>query len=263
MGGKGKGKGGRGCDDGYRPKDVPPTVVEKESPGGHKATHETHPSYGMIRVGRKHGGGGKLFGSPILCDATITLEISRGRVVRDLARDWYHADDELIEVDMSPAQFAELITNLNVGSGFPCTLRRVAGETQPDCPQKHERERIEKEFKDTMRDLAAKHREKVAAVRAMVDDKNKKALTNADRDAIRAALDLCTRFVTDHGPFIQSQFNESMDNTVNAAKAEFTAAAMTIAHAMGVEQLAARLADHDFGPPALEAGPPDAGEKSG
>lgn len=216
---------------------------------------ESHPSYGMIRVGRTHGSGGRrLFGSPIENATLITLEICEGVVNRDLARDWYHARGRLIEVAMSPAQFAELITNMNVGDGVPCTLEYVLGKRRPDCPQRHQREEIVDEFKSEMKNLAARVKERTEAALAILDNKDKKTLTVADRSTIRAALDAVARSLTDSVPFIHSQFDEAMDKTVNAAKAELSAAAMTIAHSMGLEQMQARFANSVEGsdtPPAL------------
>jgi hypothetical protein len=204
----------------------------------------------MVSFGRLYGGGGvRMFGSPIESPTTIRLTIRRAVVKRDLAQDWYHGRDELIEVRMSPAQFAELITNMNVGDGIPCTLVRVGGERQPECPQRHVREEIVDEFKSGMADLAKRVAALSAAALDIVNNKDKKTLTNADRDAIRAALGQITRFLTDSGPFIHSQFDEAMDKTVNAAKAEVAAAITTIAHGLGLRQMADQFAAADLGGP--------------
>ena len=244
--------------------EVPPTRVYGTGLGSGKELSsytESHPSYGMIRVGRTHGGEQRMFGSPIPCPTTIRIEICEGVVNHDLSRDWYHARKQLIEVRMSPAQWAELITNMNVGDGVPCTLERVMGETKPDCPQKHDREEITDDFARAMRGLADRVRDMTEAARAILDNKDKKTLTSADRAAIRAALDQLPRFLSDSAPFIHGQFDEAMDKTVVAAKAEFSAAAMTIAHSLGVEELAARRAAISLGGPL--ALPPAAGEQTG
>ncbi len=230
--------------DGSTPE-VPPTRVYGTGLGSgkeHSSYTESHPSYGMIRIGRTHGGAQRMFGSPIECPTTIRIEICEAVVNHDLSRDWYHARKQLIEVRMSPAQWAELITNMNVGDGVPCTLERVAGVQKPDCPQRHDREEITDDFAKSMKKLAERVAQMTEAALAIVNNKDKKTLTNADRDAIRGTLHQVGRFLTDSAPFIHSQFDEAMDKTVNAAKAEFSAAAMTIAHSLGIEEMAARLA---------------------
>ncbi len=240
----------------YEPPVVEPVRVDTSGQAGrgHGSYTESHPSYGMVRVSRRHGTQ-RVFGCPIECADTITLEIFHGVVNRDLNQAWYHARDEIIEIVMSPVQFAELITNMNNGSGIPCTLQRVNGETLPDCPQIHDRELIEDEFQESMRKCMADLKELTATARAIIDNKAKKTLTNDDRAALGAVFDRFHRFTVDTTPFIHSQFNEAMDKTVNAAKAEYVAAIQMIAHSFGIEAMAQQFAGQALGSGAIPVPP--------
>lgn len=237
--------------DAETPDEVEPTRVYGTGLGTSskdRSYTESHPSYGMIRFSRTYGGGGvRMFGSPIESPTTIRLEICEAVVNRDLSRDWYHSRRQLIEVRMSPAQFAELITSLNMGDGTPCTLVRVAGEGRPDCPHRPVREEITSEFEAELKRTATDLRAGMEAAIAILDNKAKKNLTNDDRNTLRAALDRVGRFLTDHAPFIHSQFNEAMDKTAVAVKAEVAAAITTMAHSLGVKELAERFKSVELG----------------
>jgi hypothetical protein len=183
---------------------------------------DSHDSYGMVgfsRVSSSHGQ--NFFGSSIRSSHYIELTIRRAERVRDLSTYWYHGREELISVRLSPNQFAELLTTMNVGYGTPCTLQHVNRVQQPDCPSVDQRTKFEQEFaqdvEDTMSDAAS-----------LVDDIkdvliNRPSLGKRDRAEIAKALDQLLRHITGGMPFIQSQFNEALDRTVTEAKGEVEA----------------------------------------
>jgi len=121
---------------------------------------ETHPSYGMIGFSRTHGGGKRrLFGSAIRDHhTTIFMRVARGEVQHDLSRDWYYGESQsLIEVELSAHQFAELLTSMNMGSGVPCTIRRVDGKRIEDPPFREvEVEQISIAFEERLKEKTAK-----------------------------------------------------------------------------------------------------------
>ena len=87
-----------------------------------------HPSFGMLSFSRAHGGHSNLFGSSIQHRDTIHMVLKEGTVSRDLNEDWYLGGPEIVEVEMSQSQFAELITSMNMGSGVPCTIKFIKGK---------------------------------------------------------------------------------------------------------------------------------------
>jgi hypothetical protein len=87
---------------------------------------ENHPSYGQLQITRVSSSNRvPLYGTSNQCRETIRITITKSELCRELNRNWNFATDPLIEIELSPAQFAEAITSLNVGSGVPVTLKRI------------------------------------------------------------------------------------------------------------------------------------------
>ena len=103
-----------------------------------KDKEEKHPSYGVARFSRITGGSSNFFGTVIKPVHYIQLEIFRGiKQVCSTGGEENFIDDSripLITVRMTSAEFAELITTMNMGSGIPVTLDDIGGERIEDCP---------------------------------------------------------------------------------------------------------------------------------
>lgn len=199
----------------------------------------THPSYGMVRFTRYQGGCTTLFGSSIQHSHTIGLTISEGERKRDLHCDWYHARRELIEVRMSPVQFAELVSSLNCGDGVPCTIERCVGDKdwpsrRPGCPDEHKRSEFENEFKDDIKQVAARSRKLADTINTVLA---KKTLTQADRKEVAGMLSSLLQHIESSMPFVLTQFNEQIERTVVEAKGEIDAAMTHLLVRLGTEKL--------------------------
>jgi len=109
-------------------KSVPPTVTEDRT--GRCDPHEVynHPAYGVITLTNPQGGDSTLFGSDIGHNQRMCIRVHHAELKRDLNHDWIHTTGEIIEVEMSHAQFAQFITSQGKGDGTPCTLRWMKGE---------------------------------------------------------------------------------------------------------------------------------------
>jgi len=181
---------------------------------------EEHESFGMIAAHRTNGGHGNLFGSSITHYNTIRILIKRADKRRHLNSDWFHGKEELIEVELSPSQFADFITSMNMGDGVPCTLRRVAGKRMENCPESNQRQEFEKEFKYKVKGATDQMSKIVADANEILDQKT---LKKSDRETLKDMLNRLMMEVRSNMPFIQSQFNEAMDKTVREAKGEVEA----------------------------------------
>lgn len=84
---------------------------------------ETHASWGMVGLYHTQGGERQLFGSDVSNHNTVVLEVKHAKKERSLGRDWTMGTDTICKVELSALQFAELLTNMNVGDGVPCTVR--------------------------------------------------------------------------------------------------------------------------------------------
>jgi hypothetical protein len=209
---------------------------------------DRHPSYGLLQIHRVSGGARQLFGSSIDHGQSIMLRIARAESRRDLAHTWYYDYERVIEVEMSPAQFAEAITSLNCGVGVPCTIRRHTGEDIPDPVVPSVRQQHVDEFKAVMRELVDKLNAGTEQARELLQ---KKSLTKADREAILATLDQVYRSVGSNAPFIHSSFDEAMDKTVTEAKAEVDAFFTNAVTTLGLQAMASKLEALPSEPPKL------------
>jgi len=199
---------------------------------------ETHESYGMVGIHRQTGGHPSLFGSSIKHNAQIAITVKRAEKNRHLNTDWYHGRGTLIEIVMSPTQFAEMITSLNVGDGIPCTLRHVSDGPLKEMerpPEVKQRQIFEDEFKKDMKSITQTIYGDVDEAQGLMLKKG--TITVKERQKVSNIIGRIVGHVRDHLPFIQSQFNEAMDKTVLEAKGEVEAFVTNKVTSLGIESL--------------------------
>lgn len=204
---------------------------------------ETHPSFGMIQFSRITGGTEhNFFGSSLRPNQWIRLRIAQGERVHDLGQDWYRGHGKQhIEVDLTAAQFADLLTTMNVGDGVPCTIAYLGGQSVEQAPfEKPVTARIHGEFKDRMRAIGEdyeKGRERVAEIL------QKPKIGKADREEIEGVLEALYRRLIGDSPFYLSQFEEGADKIVSQAKAEVDAFVTGMVQRTGMKALGMNV-DH-------------------
>ncbi len=115
---------------------------------------EQHESYGMMSFNRFDGGNGAFFGSSIKPDGGIEMTLKTGEVRHNLNHDWYRGKETIARVRMTGAQFADLITNLNMGEGVPVTLEYVHGKHMSEPPFINKRIQFEENFKQEMKEVS-------------------------------------------------------------------------------------------------------------
>jgi len=183
-----------------------------------------HESYGMIGFSRiTSTGGSRLFGSSLENHyTTVRMRICQATRIHDLGRDWYHGGKELIEVELSAAQFAELLTTMNVGSGVPCTIRHVGGDRMDDPPNElHEVEEVREGFREDAERLGREMRAMVKKAEEML--KSKTPPNKSQREEILHDLQMFVQHVEKNMPFMASQFQEATEKMVTEAKTEVDA----------------------------------------
>lgn len=218
-----------------------------------------HPSYVMVGISRIQGGVGRLFGSA-LPNHNMAMRLRVTPAVREhsLSRDWYHAKclAPIIEVDLSPAQFAEMITSMNIGSGVPATLRRHNEERIENPPDDHklENEKVREGFAKKAKDVSRAAAESEAKVKALLD---KKTISKADREEILGVFAKFRMEVGSSMPFILESFEEATEKVVTTAKAEIDAFVTHSVVAEGLRAIAGKAAERT---PELPAHPVPDGE---
>lgn len=186
-----------------------------------KGKTKTHPSYGMVGLSHVSTTGARLFGSSILHRNYVSLKVMAGQVTRDLNNYRYHAKNEMCEVMLSASQFAEMITTPNKGFGVPCTISSFNGKRIDVPPQEDsETQKIIDEFSELPKEAGRKYdaiRVKLEA--AMADARvSKKA-----RQEISSILDTLRYCVDENLRYLEEEFREATERTVQSAKAEVEA----------------------------------------
>lgn len=207
---------------------------KKNSLGNEVKEHE---SYGVLLVSRTANSGGlTLFGSSIKHSNTIRLTISRAEEHRSqLHYDTYMGKEQLIDIEMSPAQFAEAITSFGIGFGVPCTIRRFDNKRVEDPPYESKRDQFSSEFEVQIKDLVTKMVELEKTAKDLIDQKT--PLKRDEKDQLKEAIFEMTRIARDRIPFFSRMFNEMMDKTVHAAKMEFESHVQSRATELGLDNL--------------------------
>lgn len=205
---------------------------------------ETHSSFGLISFSRTQGGGKRrLFGS-VLRDhnGAVRLRIydhAERRTSLGVDRFYSHGKNLLTEIEMSGAQFAELITTMNVGSGVPCTILYKNGQKVGSPPQTEvEVDRIKRGFRTKMHAAVQGLRDLAAVVDHNLGEANMTAKQRAQlRAAIVGPIERMSMEIGINAPFWLEQFEEASERIVTAAKNEIEAMLTHVVQQAGLSKL--------------------------
>lgn len=196
---------------------------------------EKHESYGVVGFYRYTSSGGQnFFGSAIKSATGIGLSIKTASRYRHLNNDWIHGEEEVLRVEMSPNQFAELITSMNMGDGVPCTITRLNGKRMEEPPETHIRAQFDDEFKKDVAKTVGDAEEKLKDLKTLLE---KPSLGKKDREEIFKVVSGIVQHVRGGLPFIQQQFNEAMDKVVTSARAEVESFMEQKIRSLGIKKL--------------------------
>lgn len=193
-----------------------------------------HESYGCLDIYRSNGGQTTLFGSDLTHKNTIRMKISLSELTRGLNTDWYHPYDKLIEIEMSPVQFSEAITNMNT-NGVPCTIKYYDGEYTEECPYRDKNEIFKEEFKDTIHGANNTTKKLINEVAKKFNEK--KSFTKADKEEIMGMLNSLYQDLGSNMEYVQDCCQEQVNKTVVEAKGEIESYIMNRVNTLGLKAL--------------------------
>lgn len=203
-----------------------------------------HPSYGLVSFSHRQGNP-KLFHSALEHHYNyVTLSIKNGTLIRSDSGDRLYGPmhGNIVEVDLSASQFAELLTTMNIGVGVACTIRSVAGKQVPPPPDiDSQPENLRAEFRDRARDftnLILKETEEVGTLL-----KDKANLNKADRAKIQGILTRVAQELAQNMPFFLTMYQEATEKVADAAKAEIEGFMVSAVRQAGLAALAAGKVD--------------------
>ena len=194
----------------------------------------SHESFGQIRFNRVSGNA-NFYGSELTQNHYISLEIYNSEIERDLSQDWYYNKKQVLRLRMSSGQFSELITNMNSGSGIPCTLEYIQGKAVAELPtQESRKEFVHRKFEDRMKEFSTSIREQQNRAKELV---KKKTLSKQDIQDLTHHLEWLTTEVEKNIPFFAKCFQETMDEVVLEAKTEVENAIQHKINVLGLDVL--------------------------
>ena len=210
---------------------------------------ETHPSYGCIGISHVSGRG-TLFGSEIVHQHFLSLTISEAARVVDEPREFVTSRRELVRVSMTQAQFAEMITSPNRGSGVPCTIERFTGDAgQPWANPRHggrpsppDPDHYTQKYKSVMGERTGyiseglkKAKEKADRLLSGEDKPNK-----ANLGEIVAALQMAQLNLDSNLPYVMEEMEDGIEKRMATAVSEFESYVAFSLQAKGLEHLSSQ-----------------------
>jgi hypothetical protein len=211
---------------------------EKLGDGPWRGYRFTDDSFGVARFSRVTGNR-NLFMSSCNLGSFIELTISTAELDRhnDTHQDYVHAKGTMIKVSLSNAQFAELITNMNIGSGVPCTIN-YNGKERLECPELEKKidshvPEFEKRIDNIVDGLAKQHQE----IQCMIDEKG--APTKKKLKEISSKLFGLMGNFKSNTNFFKKCFKEDADKIVSDSKIEVESFISMHMHDKGVEAIEA------------------------
>jgi len=201
------------------------------------STKKTHPSFGLARFSRVSGDPGQLFGSEINHNSFIRFTLGPGESHWRHHETYYHGPMNpcYVEVEMSAAQFAELLTSMNVGSGVPCTIRTL---NNAEVPGFTDADNLHEQIKD---DIAAKTKgvtdmaaDLATQLETLLADSK---VPKAKQEAMRSTLYNLKQELNDNMPFIIDQYQEAAEKVKAKCAAEVDAMFTHAVQRLGLERM--------------------------
>jgi hypothetical protein len=215
------------------------TVDEKVKVEEGKSHHEkgslvyTHPSYGMVSISRGtcSGEGEHLFGAKHPSSSVISLTISKASNTQNLGSNWYYDYETVTKVQMTPVQYAELISNPNT-QGVPCTIRYNDSEGHIKYrPHPTELDYIETKIKSGLDELDSKLETKKSRAKEILSRKG--SLKKVDKEELLKILINMDSEIQSNIPFYKEQMKKSLDKMVMEANSDIESLVSSVQTKLG------------------------------
>lgn len=207
-----------------------PTITEET----HKNSSNTyqqinHPSFAQIQVSRINGHK-VLYNSDFNSNNYIALRIRKSEMIRDLSHDWHHEREQYIEVAMSEAQWATLVSSLN-STAIPCTLTYLMGECIDRLPEPTNRMN---QFGSELSKHLGKAVEQLTEISKTISSLG---LSKVKTQSLLSMLSSTQANIMSNAQFVEKSFNEHMENQVEKAKCETNAYLYHVVQRAGLDAL--------------------------
>lgn len=206
---------------------------------------ESHPSYGTISISHVQGSA-PLFDSDVVNQHFVEISIQKASKYIDGDREMVMGHGKsLARVWMSAAQFAEMITTPNRGSGTPCTIKHIYGD-QPydtkfgDRPEPPRPQPFTERFKQEGRERVRLMLEHMEGAKALVDKlvASEEKPTKANFRTLAAELAAAMQEIRSNLPYVLHSLEEQVEQRMQHAVTEFESYVSVSLQRRGLESLA-------------------------
>lgn len=206
---------------------------------------EIHPAFGVAVVTRRSGGGRSLFQSDLLHNETVSLSVHEAVRKRDLSHDWVHPGRELVEIEMSLAQWGSLVSSMGLGSGVSVTIRRTEHNAfVPEIPHQPRTAESLREVREVTDRMYAEVRAATAALHEAIHEKKG---VRATKEALNA-LERAVAGAGNNAQFTVDSLVEAGEQVVAQARADIEAHVLEVVRLTGAEP---SIEASSFNAPAL------------
>lgn len=188
---------------------------------------------------RTSSNGRPMFGSQLENHLTcVRLSISNAVVYQaDGEPERYLDSDQLIVVEFTADQYANLLSTQNICPGTPCTVVRYNGKKVETPPvRKTNMHRIRSDFRKKMKSLMGEVVQAEKDFSAMVYE-SQKPLGKGKQRELLAQFGRFRNLLMDSLPFTLDMFHEATQETVQVARQEISSAMQTMVHQAGIRSL--------------------------
>ena len=195
---------------------------------------KAHDSYGAISMSRITGDM-DLFGSSIRTSSAIAIRINVAEEEDSYGKPRHVKKKRIVEVYLSPNQFSELITTMNVSEGVPCTINWLQGKGPIKRTERTNRREVSESF---LEEIMSELMETLKKIRDNVEGlKKKKSVSKKDCEKLSFDLGVLQNHLESNIPFVEKTFIEVMDKAVVEAKADIDATVTHLVTKLGIESL--------------------------
>ena len=189
---------------------------------------------GMVSWSKLSGGARPLFGTEIETANPIRLTISHVEEIRDLSRYWFYPKKKIVEIEMSPIQWAEFLTSGNT-SGVPCTIKQINNERMSEPKSSEIMKHYDREVEEHFDEFDNSLRKIDEIIKSAIDSNKpmgKKAL-----EELRNVVNVARHNTVANVNYVKECFKEDMEGMITKAKAEFNAYVENRVHEIGIETI--------------------------
>lgn len=195
----------------------------------------SHPAFGAIRLSRPSGHH-NLFGSAVVHQHAINLEITYATMRRHNNSDWLLQGKSIIEVTLSEAQFAQCITGVG-GLPTPVTIRAIGREMRPRIlPDEDLKSTHTAEMREACTKATAQMKRQLKRLQELASPESK-TISKAQLREIVSELSGSVSNFTNNLTHIQNLFVEAMEEVTEVSKSEIQTHLNHLVQQTGIEAL--------------------------